>query len=49
MNPGHNVIPLKSSAPTTFVLVWISTLGSTGGRSHADISEVTLQSAARLR
>lgn len=49
LNPGHNVIPLKTSAPTTFVLVWISTLGSAEGKSHSDISEVTLQSAARLR
>jgi putative peptidoglycan lipid II flippase len=50
LRPGHNVIPIKTSAaPTTFVLVWISTLGTTGGKSRADISEVTLQSAAGLR
>jgi hypothetical protein len=50
LRPGHNVIPLKTSAaPATFVLVWISTLGTTGGKSHSDISEVTLQSAAGLR
>jgi hypothetical protein len=50
LRPGHNVIPVNTSAaPTTFVLVWISTLGTTGGKSHSDISEVTLQTAAGLR
>jgi hypothetical protein len=47
--PGHRVIPVTSSAPTTFVLFWISTLGSAGGRSHSDISELTLQTAVQLR
>ena len=43
-----NVIPVKiSAAPTTFVLVWISTLGTTGGKHHSDISEVTLQAQPR--
>jgi putative peptidoglycan lipid II flippase len=50
LRPGHNVIPTKTSAaPSAFVLVWISTLGTTDGKSRADISEVTLQSAAGLR
>lgn len=50
LRPGHNVIPVNvSAAPTTFLLVWISTLGTTGGKHHSDISEVTLQSAAPLR
>jgi len=50
LRPGHNVIPVNTSAaPTTFVLIWISTLGTTGGKSRSDISEVTLQSAARPR
>ncbi|OBJ61247.1 protein kinase family protein [Mycobacterium asiaticum] len=48
-HPGHNVIPVNTSAPTTFVLVWISTLGNTGGRSHSDISEITLQTAVQVR
>jgi hypothetical protein len=47
--PGHNVIAVNNSAPTTFVLLWISTLGTTSGTSHSDISEVTLQSTGRLR
>jgi hypothetical protein len=49
LRPGHNVIPVNTSRPTTFVLVWISTLGTTERKSHSDISEVTLQSAVRLR
>lgn len=49
VRPGHNVIALNNSAPTTFVLVWISTLGTTSGRSHCDVSEITLQGAGRLR
>jgi putative peptidoglycan lipid II flippase len=49
LRPGHNVIPVNASAaPTSFVLVWISTLGTTGGRSRTDISEVTLQTPVRL-
>lgn len=49
LSPGHHVIPVTSSVPTTFVLFWISTLGSTGGKSRSDISEVTLQSAVQFR
>ncbi|OBK15403.1 protein kinase family protein [Mycobacterium asiaticum] len=48
-HPGHNVIPVNVSAPTTFVLVWISTLGNTGGRSHSDISEIALQTGVQVR
>jgi putative peptidoglycan lipid II flippase len=43
MHPGHNSIPVKASAPTSHLLVWISTLGSTDGKSRAAISEITVQ------
>jgi putative peptidoglycan lipid II flippase len=46
MHPGHNTIPVNARTPTSDVLVWISTLGSTGGKSRSDISEITLQAAA---
>jgi putative peptidoglycan lipid II flippase len=46
MHPGHNSIPVKASAPTQYLLVWISTLGTTKGESRADISEVTVQAAS---
>lgn len=49
LQPGHNVIAVANAAPTTFVLVWISTLGTTSGRSHTDVSEITLQSTGTLR
>ncbi|MDT5221312.1 MAG: hypothetical protein QOF15_3417 [Mycobacterium sp.] len=49
LRPGHNVVPVTSSTPTTFVLVWISTLGSTGGKSRSDISELTLQTAVQFK
>jgi putative peptidoglycan lipid II flippase len=43
MHPGHNSIPVKASAPTSYLLVWISTLGTTNGQSRSDLSEVTVQ------
>jgi putative peptidoglycan lipid II flippase len=46
MQPGHNTIPVKASAPTSYLLVWISTLGTTKGESRSDISEVTVQAAS---
>jgi putative peptidoglycan lipid II flippase len=46
MRPGHNNIPVNTRTPTSTVLVWISTLGTTGGKSRSDISEITLQAAS---
>jgi putative peptidoglycan lipid II flippase len=46
MHPGHNSIPVKASAPTSYLLVWISTLGTTNGESRSAISEVTVQAAS---
>jgi putative peptidoglycan lipid II flippase len=46
MQPGHNSIPVKASAPTSYLLVWISTLGTTDGESRTAISEVTVQAAS---
>jgi putative peptidoglycan lipid II flippase len=46
VHPGHNSIPVKESAPTSHLLVWISTLGSTDGKSRATISEITVQAAS---
>ncbi len=45
MQPGHNSIPVKPSSPTSNLLVWISTLGTTDGESRAQISEITVQAA----
>jgi putative peptidoglycan lipid II flippase len=46
LKPGHNVIKVDSSAPTSNLLVWISTLGTLDGKSCAEISEITLQAAS---
>ncbi len=46
MQPGHNSIPVKASAPTSYLLVWISTLGTTNGESRTDIGEITVQAAS---
>lgn len=46
LKPGHNVIPVKAGAPTSNLLVWISTLGSTNGKSQAGFSEITVQAAS---
>jgi putative peptidoglycan lipid II flippase len=46
MHQGHNSIPVKASAPTSYLLVWISTLGTTNGESRSALSEVTVQAAS---
>jgi putative peptidoglycan lipid II flippase len=43
VHPGHNSIPVNASSPTSYVLVWISTMGSTNGASRSGLSEVTVQ------
>jgi putative peptidoglycan lipid II flippase len=43
---GHNTIQVPKAGPTSNVLVWISTLGTTDGRSRSDIYEITLQAAS---
>jgi putative peptidoglycan lipid II flippase len=46
LKPGHNVIPIRAGSPTSNLLVWISTLGTTNGKSQANISEITVQAAS---
>ncbi|MDT5137660.1 MAG: putative peptidoglycan lipid flippase [Mycobacterium sp.] len=46
LKPGPNTIAVKASSPTSNLLVWISTLGTTDGKSEADISEITIQAAS---
>ena len=43
MHPGHNTIQVNASSPTSYVLVWIPTLGTTDGQSRTSLSEVTVQ------
>jgi putative peptidoglycan lipid II flippase len=42
-HPGHNSIPVNASSPTTHLLVWIPTLGTTNGASRSGLSEITVQ------
>jgi len=46
LKPGHNVIPVRAGSPTSNLLVWISTLGTTDGKSQTAISEITVQAAS---
>src|SRR6201999_2113843 len=46
LKPGHNVIPVRAGAPTSNLLVWISTLGTTNGKSQAGFFEITVQAAS---
>jgi putative peptidoglycan lipid II flippase len=46
MHPGSNSIPVKAAAPTSYLLVWISTLGTTNGQSRTGIADITVQAAS---
>jgi len=46
LKPGHNVVKVSTSTSTSNLLVWISTLGTTDGKSRAEISEITVQAAS---
>ena len=46
LKPGHNTIQVNASSPTSNLLVWISILGTTDGKSRADVSEITIQAAS---
>ena len=45
LQPGENRIEIEDPSKTSNVLVWISKLGTTDGKSRTEISEVTLQAA----
>lgn len=46
LQPGSNKITADSASPTSNLLVWISTMGNTGGESRTQISEITVQAAS---
>ncbi|WP_370500224.1 murein biosynthesis integral membrane protein MurJ [Mycolicibacterium sp. jd] len=46
VKPGSNTIEVEDAEPTSYVLVWISTLGQVDGESRSDIAEVTLNAAS---
>ena len=45
-NPVTTPSRSRPAAPTSNLLVWISTLGTTDGKSQAGISEITVQAAS---
>jgi len=45
LKPGANTITVDPAAPTSNVLVWISTLGQVDGKSRSDVSEITVRAA----
>lgn len=46
MQPGANRISVPASAATSYLLVWIPTLGTIDGDSRAEISEISVQAAS---
>ena len=46
LKSGSNTIAVPNAAPTSYLLVWISTLGQTAGKSRADVSEITVRAAS---
>jgi putative peptidoglycan lipid II flippase len=43
LKKGSNTITISNATPTSYVLVWISTLGTVDGKNRSDISEITLK------
>ncbi|OBB58604.1 murein biosynthesis integral membrane protein MurJ [Mycobacterium sp. 852013-51886_SCH5428379] len=43
LKPGKNTIDVSNASPTSYVLVWIDTLGTVNGESRTNISEITLE------
>jgi putative peptidoglycan lipid II flippase len=46
MKPGPNTITVSNAQPTSYVLVWITTLGSVDGKSETAISDITLKATS---
>lgn len=45
MKTGSNTITVSNPASTSYIVVWITTLGTVDGRSEAMISDITLKKA----
>ncbi len=46
LRPGSNTIKVDNASPTSYLLVWVSTLGQVNGESRSDIAEITLKAAS---
>ena len=45
LKPGKNVIQVDASAPTSDLLLWISTMGTTAGKNRTEFSEIVVNAA----
>ena len=46
LEQGSNTISVPTAQPTSYLLVWISTMGQTNGQSRTNISEITVRAAS---
>jgi putative peptidoglycan lipid II flippase len=46
LKKGSNTIEIDNPSSTSYVLVWITTLGTVDGKSRSDISEITLKTSS---
>jgi putative peptidoglycan lipid II flippase len=46
LQPGANTIQVDAKAPTTYLVVWISTMGTTDGKNKTEISGLTVKTAS---
>jgi putative peptidoglycan lipid II flippase len=46
LKSGANTIAVNDPSPTSYLLVWVSTLGTVNGQSRSDIAEITVNAAS---
>jgi putative peptidoglycan lipid II flippase len=46
LQPGANTIQVDAKAPTTYLVVWISTMGTTDGKNKTELSGLTVKAAS---
>jgi putative peptidoglycan lipid II flippase len=46
LQPGANTIQVNAKEPTTYLVVWISTMGTTDGKNKTEISGLTVKAAS---
>lgn len=46
LKQGSTTISVPSASPTSYLLVWISTMGKTDGQSRTNVSEITVRGAS---
>jgi putative peptidoglycan lipid II flippase len=46
MKTGSNTITVDNASPTSYLVVWITTLGTVDARSETAISDITIKSTS---